>query len=610
MSEKPNATIIERQAINKLENCLLETRRIDPIINSNDKIPSWDGDLYLYKTCGEFSKSNLVGRIPVQVKGKWVDSYPTGKARFSVDVSDLKNYRNDGGVLFFLVLMKSSDDYRIYFDSLLPFDLRDLIESAGEQSSKTIKLSAFNHKYHDGIVHRLTDFLENREKQGQLLPNVRSIEDLSNSPLPIDSMGFSITSDSIDVTQIENEMLSYPHYIYAKPQYLDVPFAVEKLEFNKLVRVQKKPVEVDGELLYDHIELVRTLGGIEKIRIGKRLVFQYPDKNQQERMILHRDFGGTLKEYICDFKFILALAKNKAIKVGNQVLIDEDCRMDESHMQTLEQDLKQCEEVAKTLEKLNVQKDLDISSLSKTDWRFLKCLVDGILFGQPVPLSLNGKSGAGTLKIGNITLYLVCEALPSGQGFLIRDFFENCALLLPEHGEPIERGKPVSAYLKLSDPALPDVDNVDFHKVIKSIRKFAFFPLYGEQVTFLILKLLKLFDLNGDNIFMDTAIELLDYLRENVPHDNSYRINRIQAEKRRRKLTKEELSYLRTLKADGMPTQFQLAASILLESYQEAQLLYDELPDSERELFDEYPIMHLWENSPISKLPLVSNNSA
>ena len=99
MSEKPNATIIERKAINKLENCLMETRRIDPIINSNDKIPSWDGDLYLYKTCGEFSKSNLVGRIPVQVKGKWVDNYPTGKAKFSVDVSDLKNYQNDGGVL-------------------------------------------------------------------------------------------------------------------------------------------------------------------------------------------------------------------------------------------------------------------------------------------------------------------------------------------------------------------------------------------------------------------------------------------------------------------------------------------------------------------------------
>ena len=98
--------------------------------------------------------------------------------------------------------------------------------------------------------------------------------------------------------------------------------------------------------------------------------------------------------------------------------------------------------------------------------------------------------------------------------------------------------------------------------------------------------------------------------QENEPDNDAYRINRIQIEKRRRELSKDELRYLRTLKADRISTQFQLAASILLESYQEAQLLYDELPDSERELFNEYPIMHLWKNSPISKLPLVSNNSA
>lgn len=609
MSERPNTTIIERTAINKLEDCLLQTGRIDPAINSHDKIPSWDGDLYLYRTCGEFSKSNLAGTIPVQVKGKWVENFPTGKVKFAIDVSDLQNYQNDGGVLFFLVLMKDFDDYKIYCDSLLPFDLRDLIESAGEQTSKTIKLPVFHHKYHAGIVRRLTDFLENRKKQGQLLPNVRSIEDLKNSPLPIDSIGFSITSDSIDdVAEIENEILAYPHYLYAKPQYLDVPFAVEKVEFDKLTRFQEVSVEVNGETLYHHIQVVRTLGKDEEIKFGGHLAFL----QQDGATILRRDSGGTLKELIRDLKLTIALAKRQPIKIGNEILVATDFHMDKDRFQILEQQLKEGEEISKTFQKLNVQKDLDISPLSETEWRLLKYLVDGILFDKPVPLSIQGKAGAGKLTIGNITVALVSRKAPSQEGYYIQDYFENNFKdgdLILSRGTPQE-GKPASPYIILDSNNLSYIDNVDFHKLVQSIKQFAFFPLYGERITWLILDLLKMYDSSGNDTFINTANELLDYLQENEPDNDAYRINRIQIEKRRRELSKDELRYLRTLKADRISTQFQLAASILLESYQEAQLLYDELPDSERELFNEYPIMHLWKNSPISKLPLVSNNSA
>ena len=608
MSERPNTTIIERTAINKLEDCLLQTGRIDPAINSHDKIPSWDGDLYLYKTCGEFSKSNLAGTIPVQVKGKWVENFPTGKAKFAIDVSDLQNYQNDGGVLFFLVLMKDFDDYKIYCDSLLPFDLRDLIESAGEQTSKTIKLSAFNHKYHDGIVRRLTDFLEDKKKQGQLWPDVRSIEDLSNFPLPIESIGFSVTSDSTDVTQIENDILSYPHYLYAKPQNFDIQLPIGKVEFDQLIRFQETPIEVNGEILYDHIEVVRMLEKDDEIRIGGHLAVQ----RQDGKITFRRDSGGTLKEYVRDLKLTIALAKRQPIKIGNQTLVTTDFHMDKDRFRILEQQLKEGEEISKTFQKLNVQKDLDISSLSETEWRLLKYLVDGILFDKPVPLSIQGNAGAGKLTIGNITVALVSRKAPSQEGYYIQDYFENNVnngAFILSRGTPQE-GKPASPYIILDSNNLSYIDNVDFHKLAQSVKQFAFFPLYGERITWLILDLLKMYDSSGNDTFINTANELLDYLQENEPDNDAYRINRIQIEKRRRELSKDELRYLRTLKADRISTQFQLAASILLESYQEAQLLYDELPDSERELFNEYPIMHLWKNSPISKLPLVSNNSA
>lgn len=608
MSEKPNSVDIEEEAVAKLKECMRQTGRVWPDINCNDKTPSWDGALYLYKTRGNRNKDNLIGRIPVQVKGKWVENYPTGKMKFSVDVSDLKNYRNDGGVLFFLVLMKDFDDYKIYYDSLLPVDLRDLIESAGEQSSKTITLSVFDYKYRDGIVRRLTDFLEDKKKQGQLLPDVRSIEDLGNFPLPIESIGFSVTSDSADVAQIENDILSYPRYLYAKPQNFDILLPIGKVEFDQLIRFQEMPIEVDGEILYDHIEVIRVLEKEDEIKIGGHLTFQ----RQDGKIIFRRGSGGTLKEYIRDLKLTIALAKHRPIKIGNQTLVTTDFHMDNDRFTILEQHLKQGEEIFKTLQKMNVQKDLDISSLSETEWSLLKYLVDGILFGKPVPLSVQGSEGSGTLTIGNITVLLVLCKAPSQEEYYIQDYFENNfkdrALIL-SRGTPQE-GKPVSPYIILDSNNLSYIDNVDFHKLVQSIKRFALFPLYGERITWLILDLLKMYDSTGNDTFMNTASELLDYLQENEPDNDAYRINRIQIEKRCRELSKDELRYLKVLKADGKSTQFQLAASILLESYQEAQLLYDELPDSEKELFNEYPIMHLWKNSPISQPPSLGNNSA
>lgn len=116
MEEKPNTSIIEMYSINKLTDAVLRTGVIEPDIHENDKTPSWDGEMRLYHS-SEFNKSNLAGRIPVQVKGTWVERFQKNKATFQAEVSDLRNYLNDGGVIFFLIQSKNYDDYKIYYRS-------------------------------------------------------------------------------------------------------------------------------------------------------------------------------------------------------------------------------------------------------------------------------------------------------------------------------------------------------------------------------------------------------------------------------------------------------------------------------------------------------------
>lgn len=73
------------------------------------------------------------------------------------------------------------------------------------------------------------------------------------------------------------------------------------------------------------------------------------------------------------------------------------------------------------------------------------------------------------------------------------------------------------------------------------------------------------------------------------------RVNTLQIEKRRRALTADENLYLIKLKSDtDTPIMFRLAAAILLESFIEASLFYNQMDKEAQAEFDRFPIAHLW----------------
>ena len=94
-------------------------------IKTNDKSPSWDGDIYIYSKEGK-KKEDLLGIIHSQVKGKEVDTLSTGEITFQAEVSDLKNYLNNGGTLFFVVEIDPNDNRKIFYSTLLPIKLQIL----------------------------------------------------------------------------------------------------------------------------------------------------------------------------------------------------------------------------------------------------------------------------------------------------------------------------------------------------------------------------------------------------------------------------------------------------------------------------------------------------
>lgn len=578
-------------SINKLKDALLRTGSVEPDIRENDKTPSWDGELRLYRSQESFSKDSLIGNIPIQVKGTWVERFAKKKATFPAEISDLKNYQNDGGAMFFLVQIKDFDHYRIYFASLLPFDLRRLLDSAKDQKTKQIKLELFPHRYQDGMLQILSTFITNKRKQGMLLPNIKSMRDLSESQLEVEELQFSVPSIGAKTQEdIFKNILSNPLYIYVKPKNIEASFVVDKVWPEQLITHQDLSVEVNGEILYDNVDVIQKADGSRQFKIGESLIFSVHNGH----LNFNYNSFGTLNEQVRSMKVISALVGTQPLKIGNQEMPFYGLTLNGCSPQEINERLSMLQRAKKALEKLHVKKDLALGVLSDEDLQKLWALVSAILDHSPVPISIDGDGGVGTLEIGNIKILLAIKKSTAG-AFEVDDYFSVQNVILTQDKANPQNGSPISPYILLNLDFLETVDNFNLEDMVPSITSYPYTDIYGYKIILLILELLKYYDNKKDGEILDAVIQLLNFIQKN-DHENEelYQINRLQTEKRRRKLTKDEIQYLMSLKQSDTSLSYQLAANILLESFSEAQVIYEQLEEPERKEFDQYPIKNLW----------------
>ena len=217
------------------------------------------------------------------------------------------------------------------------------------------------------------------------------------------------------------------------------------------------------------------------------------------------------------------------------------------------------------------------------------------IHGVPVPLNVDEQNGRGILTVACISVMLSWKADPNSDRYFISDFFSHDNVRIVPEGEEFQNGTKISPSMLLSVEQIEMIDNFDLREIMPSIRKYSCTGLFIDKAVLFALELLKVYDDVHDKYILDVVLQLLTLVHEHGDdNEEAYQVNCLQAEKRRRDLTTEEKRYLMTLKEPGISLQFKLAASILLESFQEAQMLYDEMPEDEQEEFDTYPIKNLW----------------
>lgn len=137
----------EKIATNHVELAISKADHLVSHINSNDKEPSWDGDVEVYKKSGHVhAKADLILKVPVQVKGHIKPNLKKKSIKYSIQYSDLRNYLYVGGTIFFVVYFDEEDEHHtIYYVGLLPFDLKKMLKDhKGDLSKcKSIELKVF-----------------------------------------------------------------------------------------------------------------------------------------------------------------------------------------------------------------------------------------------------------------------------------------------------------------------------------------------------------------------------------------------------------------------------------------------------------------------------------
>lgn len=587
-----NTNQIELLAVNAVEDYFAKIGRINPTIPVGDKEPSWDGFLYLYSD-DSMKKDSLIGRIPVQVKGKQGEfveslSYP-------VKTSDLWNYIREGGCIYFVVLINDKQERKIFHRMLTPVELQNILKGHEQQKSINVKMKPLDGS-DDDVYHSLVDFYRDMKKQTGSPIKTLSLKDLVDGNY--DTFRFSLSGFDASKESLESFITRKAICLYVKPMDAnasDIPIQEGRC-FLKLIQDVKQAVSVNGILFYNSFEKTNEKNKII-LGIGHCLKVAFDSQNPIEISVNIKLEATELKAMTQDIRFVLAAIENKSFKIGDfQVDIPSD---DESQKlyNLLKGEYARLQRVEILLERLHVIKGLDLSTMQNVDWETLKILTAGIL--DEKELSLNVKeSKLYNIKVGNLMFLLLVYQQASGK-FRIFDYFtppSALKLISPE-------GYEASKYAVLGVDGYVRYDNIDFSNILPSISalkaKHDCFLDYAKYEVFNMLKACGKLDDDKEKrtILLNTSSEVIDrMIKEAKDADEklAYECYAYLVKFLKNSLSEEDIATLNgILYSDKRNDSLKANVALLLKNKSAFDVFYSKMTKEEIEGFKESPFEEL-----------------
>ena len=587
---------IESLAVSTVINLLSVTDYLVPYIPTKDRGPSFDGCVVVYSQKGNnHAKTEMMGRVDVQVKGKIRSPLEIKLENYSLEVSDLRNFLVAGGALLLVVSFDSNGkNEQVYYSRLLPFELKRILKKCSEnQKYKNVPLDILPSDSEE-IVDLFMNFVGNYNLQRAYVdstfePNLSLLNGDSFGKL---SVGFvSVQQDSHKSSEFPlNYFLTHGTYIYADVGY-NIRLPVEYIEkIDVFFREETGSVEANDTLFYNKYKRVKSADR-DELLIGEshKLIWTPSKKTLEYKYMLN----GTLKQQIKDEEFFLNVLKGKGLTINGHI-----CHLDVREgkeipsIEAIDKHVEWMKKAIETLELLNVNTDLLNSALTPKDVENLNVLIDGILMKKQLKLSIQDSS-VGFMPIGK-TKVLLCALKRNDTGkFDLFSYYDAPVVFKGIGADKKEFDS--TYYVMLSQNEMINSVNIDLPRIIKRIKSVSVSKGYISHVNLFMLEVIKVYDATSNNEYFTVAEDLCNWLM-NIDRscDSTYhRINYFQIQKRKRKLSAEEQKEISGILTKTTDPTMVIACNILLEKYNLAKNEFERLKDDAKVTFLEFPISHL-----------------
>lgn len=588
---------VEILGVTKVKELLAKSDYLSPNINDNDREASWDGDVEVYKKAGNVHrKKDQIICVPVQVKGRCADRHPK-VISFSVEVSDLNNFLNVGGTVFFVVYVDSEGERKtVYYKELLPYELKKLCKEACGQQTKSIRLIKFPTDK-ASISNVFLNFANDMKNQRAVaMADSLSLEDLMKDGSPPElSFGF------IDVSKNPNKPFNYlfdnPLYLYHTGEH-GILYPVEHIDkITAAKRVLENPVAIAGKVYYQRYAVVFEKESVT-IAIGEGISIRNDEKAKETLITITPQ--GTLFERVRDLEFFIEALNNNGFSV-NGVNIDLSCIPESERQAFLDADraeqltfMKRATEVFK---QLHVKGELDLATLDEKSYKNLCMLMVSVLDGKEVPLKDTGRA-SGSVTIGNLKILVLALKDQKTGLYKVEDFYRNdhiAHFAAPNGDKTI-----IPIGTTISRDFMMQIDNLDFHEIIKELDDFQKSPDAYSYITEFLLDVIRAYDGAQEckqRNLLEGAKLIARWLFQNDESTSKaiHLLNELQIVKRERQLNEAEINQINEIIETETEREDILTGAYLLTDNQlSAERHFAKMEPDLQESFKQYPIYRFW----------------